>query len=129
MTPTYLRVLCTALGFTAVVMHGGRVPKKEAAGRATEFAALIEEFCRASAPEAFEHAGEGLRIVDLVTTNPVGKFGLADRMAAAIAELYREQGGGLPQDLLAKGFTPDEVDRHWAMAKALAQVALKITDA
>ena len=129
MTLTDLRLLCAALGFTAVVIHGGKTPKHEAAGRAGEFARLIEDFCRLSVPEVMEgEEGKDMRVVDLVTDKPEAKFAPAERMATAIAEIYREQGGCLPQDLIAKGFTPEEVDRHWAMAKALALVELKIMD-
>lgn len=53
MTLTDLRLLCTALGFTAVVMQGGEIEKKDGALRATGFANLIEEFCRVSFPEAY----------------------------------------------------------------------------
>jgi hypothetical protein len=49
-------------------------------------------------------------------------------MATAIVELYREKGGCQPQDLLSKGFTNEEIDRHWTLAKALAQVELNIMD-
>ena len=45
MTTINLKTFCTALGFTAVVMQGGKIPKKDAALRATGFANLIEEFC------------------------------------------------------------------------------------
>jgi hypothetical protein len=129
MTLTDLRVLCAALGFTAVVMQGGKLPKNEGASRATGFAGLIEEFCRASVPEAFEETGdENIRVVDLETSEPEGRFSLADRMATAIAAIIREQGGCLPHDLVAKGFTHEEIDRHWTMAKALAYVELKIMD-
>lgn len=116
---TDARVLCAALGFTAVVTQGGKLPKKEAAIRAAAFAGLIEEFCRVSVPEAFGETGE----------EPAGKFAVAERMATAIVEIMKEQGGCLPHDLAAKGFTYEEIDRHWAMAKALAHVELKITDA
>jgi hypothetical protein len=129
MTRMDLRVLFRALGFTAVVMQGGKVPKAEGARRAAAFASLIEEFCRISVLEAFENReGENMRVVDLVTTDPEGKFELAERMATAIAEIYQEKGGCLPHDLAAKGFTYEEVDRHWPMARALAHVELKIMD-
>jgi hypothetical protein len=49
-------------------------------------------------------------------------------MATAIVELYREKGGCLPQDLVGKGFTNEEIDRHWALARAFAQVELNIMD-
>jgi hypothetical protein len=80
-------------------------------------------------PEAFEQRGEeDMQVVDLVNTEPEGKFGTAERMATAIVELYREQGGCLPQDLLTKGFLNDEIVRHWAMANALAKIELNIMD-
>ena len=122
------RLLFTALGFTAVVVQGGRFPKEEGAKRAIQFASLIEAFCRDSIPEAFEGNGPP-HAVDLVPTESQSIFAIAQRMATAIVALYREQGGCLPQDLQAKGFTPEEVERQWPMANALAQVALKITDA
>jgi hypothetical protein len=52
MTPSDLRVLCAALGFTAVVMQGGKLPKQDCARRASEFAGHIEEYCRITEPEA-----------------------------------------------------------------------------
>jgi len=52
MTPNYLCVLCTALGFTAVGMQGGTPAKKDGSRRAAEFAALIQDFCRHEVPEA-----------------------------------------------------------------------------
>jgi hypothetical protein len=49
-------------------------------------------------------------------------------MATTIVEIIREQGDCLSDDLVAKGFARDEIDRHWAMAKALAFVELNIMD-
>jgi hypothetical protein len=124
MTPTDLRVLCTALSFSLVVMQGGNGPKEEGACRATAFAALIEEFCRQSVPDAFATAkdeGRGHAVCP-------GMFATAERMAKVIVRLYRGQGGCLPQDLLAEGFTAEEIDRYWAMAKALAFVEFNIKD-
>lgn len=65
-------------------------------------------------------------VVDLVTSDEDGKFAPAGRMAAAIIEVMEENGACLPQDLNAKGFTPAEVAQHWHMAKALADVELKL---
>lgn len=62
MNPTDLRILCTALGFTAVVMQGGKPSKKEGAVRATGFASLIEEFCRSALPDVFEAANLNLAL-------------------------------------------------------------------
>jgi hypothetical protein len=129
MTPMQLRVLCAALGFTAVVMQGGKLPKQEGARRASEFAGLIEEYCRVAVPEALEQNGhKEMQVVGVINTEPEGKFGPAERMATAIVEIYREQGGCLPQDLLARGFTNEEIVRHWPMAYALAKVELNIMD-
>lgn len=129
MTPVDLRVLCAALGFTAVAVQGGRVPRAEGARRAREFASFIEEFCRSCVPEAFEQEKEEeMRVVDLAATGTEGKFGPAERMATAIVEIYREQGGCLPQDLLSKGFTNDEIVRHWHIANALAKLELSVMD-
>ncbi|HUY67999.1 MAG TPA: hypothetical protein VMV79_01700 [Alphaproteobacteria bacterium] len=57
MTSLDLRALCTALGFTAVVMKGGRVSSREGALQAAAFARLIEDYCRTAAPEAFHQDG------------------------------------------------------------------------
>lgn len=124
-----LRVLCTALGFTAVVIKDGKLPRKEAAQRALKFAELTEEFCRLSLPETFGAAGEENRgEAGSEAQKTEAKFPVAERMASAIVAIIREQGGCLPHELLAKGFTHEEIDRHWAMAKALAYVELNITD-
>jgi hypothetical protein len=56
------------------------------------------------------------------------KGALVDRMAESIVGIMRERHDCAPQDLLAKGFLPEEVERHWAMARALAQVELNIMD-
>jgi hypothetical protein len=123
MKPADLRLLCTALGFTAVVMRGEKLPKKEGALRATVFANLIEEFCRASVPEALDRTG----LPDHTGSDPE-RISDAERMAAVIVEIIKQQGGCLPQDLAARGFTPAEIDRHWPMAKGLAYVELNISD-
>jgi len=53
MTPQDLRILSTALGFTAVVMQGENISKKDGARRATGLANLIEEFCHTALPDSF----------------------------------------------------------------------------
>jgi hypothetical protein len=126
MKPHDVRLLCTALGFTAIVSREGKVSKKEA----VSFAKLIEDFCQSVVPEAFEAAngnGEG----DISeASNPESQMleSVVQRMAEAIVEVYKEQNGCLPQDLIAKGLTPEEVDRHWAMAWALAKVRMNMSD-
>jgi hypothetical protein len=67
-----------------------------------------------------------MQIVDLVTTDENKKFEPAGRMAITIIEITREQGGCLPQDLNAKGFTPGEVAAHWHMAQSLAAVEMNL---
>jgi hypothetical protein len=67
-----------------------------------------------------------VHVVDLITSDEDRKFAPAGRMAAAIIEITRENGGCLPQDLNVKGFTPAEVARHWHMAKSLAEVEMKL---
>ena len=51
MTREDLRILCTALGFTAVIMKD--VPGDNQAVRAVSIARLIESFCLLTEPEAF----------------------------------------------------------------------------
>lgn len=70
----------------------------------------------------------GSRYVQGVVMMLKDKVSVAERMATAVVEITREEGSCVPKDLLARGFTEDEIDRHWAMAKALAQVELNIMD-
>ena len=67
-----------------------------------------------------------LQVVDLISTGEGSKFAPAGHMASAIIEITNKQGGCLPQDLNAKGFTPDEVAAHWHMAQSLASVELRL---
>ncbi len=52
-----------------------------------------------------------------------------ERMVAAVVETFKATGKCAPKDLLLKGFTPVDVERHWPMAYALAKVQLDIKDA
>ena len=65
-------------------------------------------------------------VVDLITSDEDKKFAPAGRMAAAIIEVTQENGGCLPQDLNARGFTSAEVSQHWHMARSLAEVEMKL---
>ena len=122
MTRTDLRVMCTALGFMAVTLKGEKLPKNDAALRATVFARLIEEFCLTSVPEAItdEEANPA--------STPERIDDTAERMTDAIVEIYKDIGGCLPQDLQNKGFTPTQIEQHWALANALARVQLNMRD-
>ena len=111
-----LRVLCNALGFAAMAVQGD-AGLKEGAFRARGFARLIEEFCRTSIPEAFSDEVAQSKLV------------VAERMAGVIITLSQEQGDCQPQDLNDRGFTPEEIERHWVMANALARARLNLTEA
>lgn len=50
MNPSDLRIICTALGFTAVVMKDGE-QQTDSARRALGFANLIEAFCNYTIPQ------------------------------------------------------------------------------
>jgi hypothetical protein len=67
-----------------------------------------------------------MRVVDLITSDDDQKFAPAGRMATAIIEITQENGGCLPQDLNAEGFSPAEVAQHWLLAKSLAEVEMKL---
>lgn len=69
---------------------------------------------------------EPVLVIDLITTDENKKFEPAGRMATVIMEITQENGGCLPQDLNARGFTPDEVATHWHMAKSLAVVEMNL---
>lgn len=71
MTPTDLKILCHALGFTVVVTQSNYVPETGAA-RARELALLIEQFCRTALVGTFEGT-EGKNS---------GKFVLTERVAS-----------------------------------------------
>ncbi len=142
MTRTEFRALCAALGFVAVVVKDN-VPPQDRALRAVHLARLIEAFCRATVPEAFgaetartaseqheereeDQAEDDMLVVDIHGTD--NTFALHGRMATAIVAIMKERGECSPRDLAAKGFTPEEIERCWPMAKALAHVELNWMD-
>lgn len=59
--------------------------------------------------------------------SPEEERALVERMTTAILGRLREQGGCLPHDLNADGFTVEEINRHWTMAKAAAEFELRIS--
>jgi hypothetical protein len=65
-------------------------------------------------------------VIDLSSENPENKFAPYQRMAKAIVDLTRKNGGCVPQDLLALGFTREETVDRWHMAHAMAAVELKL---
>jgi hypothetical protein len=67
-----------------------------------------------------------MMIVDIRTDNPDHNFTPCQRMANAIIDCVRKNGGCLPQDLLPLGFTRQETLDCWHMANAMAAVELKL---
>jgi hypothetical protein len=64
----------------------------------------------------------GSRYVQGVVMVLKDKIAVAERMATMVVEIMTGEGSCLPKDLLARGFTKEEIHRHWAMAKALSQL-------
>jgi hypothetical protein len=119
-------LLGASRAFTAVAMKGGS-GMPDGAQRVAELAELIKEFCQTNVSEAFAGKDVMARAVG-ADVAPRGKFGTAKRMAAAIVKLMRANNICEPQDLINEGFTADEVERCWPMARALAQVELNMMD-
>ncbi len=69
-----------------------------------------------------------LIVIDLVTTDENKRFAPTGRMASAIIDLTRKNGGCLPQDLLPFGFTPQETIDLWQIANGMALIELKLID-
>jgi hypothetical protein len=65
-------------------------------------------------------------VTNLVSGKPESKFARYERMAKAIVELTKKNGGCLPQDLLQHDFTKQETIDLWHMANAMAEVELKL---
>ncbi|MDD4616006.1 MAG: hypothetical protein PHW76_02670 [Alphaproteobacteria bacterium] len=63
-----------------------------------------------------------LVVIDLISDNEALKFEVADRLAKAIIELRRKDGGCMPQDLNEKGFTVSEVVENWDAAHFLIAI-------
>jgi hypothetical protein len=66
------------------------------------------------------------QVIDLIGVEFDEKFAPYQRMANVIIHLTRKNGGCLPQDLLARGFTIQETRDLWHMANAMANVELRL---
>ncbi|GEM_PF-1231985 len=191
------RLMCAALGFTAVIMKS-RASKEKQAENAVAFAKMIEEFCRVTNPALFAPettpndtkeldrkieelktqnvhlghlaglagdrdllcqlydrllhrqrayatdemiAGEVAHLLeeeinhkaeaDMMIVRVQGDediFSPCERMATAITEILKDKGECVAADLIAKGFTLEEVKLHWRMAYGLAKVELNWMD-
>ena len=62
----------------------------------------------------------GFFVVDVASESM--KFSTAGRMAEVIMELRKKNGGCMPQELNARGFTPQEVVDHWDAAHFLITI-------
>jgi hypothetical protein len=110
MTANDHKILFTALGFLAVILRD--VPREKQALRATAIAGLIESFCMSVVPEAF--GGQ----------DAADESSMRDRMVFIIAGLLKTTGDCTQSDLEGKGFSAENISRHWPMAYALARVSL-----
>jgi len=67
-------------------------------------------------------AAPNLVVIDLISDNEALKFEVAGRMANEIVELSKKNGGCMPQDLNARGFTPSQVSENWNAAHFLIAI-------
>ena len=67
-------------------------------------------------------AAKNLVAIDLISDNKSLSFEVAGKIAETILELRRSQGGCMPQDLNAKGFTPLEVAENWDAAHFIISI-------
>lgn len=87
MTPEDLRILCTALGFTAVVTEKG-LPAADLASRALDFASLIESFCTRAVTDLASPNQEDFSEIDRLIENL--KSGRAAKGATDLENKDRE---------------------------------------
>jgi hypothetical protein len=66
--------------------------------------------------------GGKLVAIDLISDSSTLKFAVAGKIAEMILELKKTQGGCMPQDLNARGFTPAEVAENWDAAHFLIAI-------
>jgi hypothetical protein len=93
------RYLCTALGFTVVLLRGDALSPGAQAARAHGIAQLIDAFCQET---------------DAAT--------LLDRMTAGFVAIMGQQGTCTQEDLVIRGFAAEDVNRCWKLIQALAAV-------
>lgn len=117
MSPTDLRLLCTALGFAQVMGHDGDL-NAEKELRVTTIARTIEAFCINTVPGGIRREG-----------NPSKHMKRVHLLADAIVRIMRRTGECSKKDLITAGFREAEVKRHWCVAYALACVQLNMMDA
>ncbi len=111
-----VRILCTALGFFAVIVKEDTV-SDGSTERAMQIAQLAEECCHIHATDA-----EAAPVP--VSAPAPDRFDLHQHRAVAIVSIIKDRGDCLPRDLAAKGYTPDDIARCWPLARALADVML-----
>jgi hypothetical protein len=67
-------------------------------------------------------AAANLVAIDLISDKESLSFAVAGKMAEAILELRKTQGGCMPQDLNARGFKPSDVVENWDAAHFLIAI-------
>jgi DNA-binding XRE family transcriptional regulator len=68
-------IFCIALGFTAVVIQGGKPPTQEGVAGGYKFTGLIEEYLPNYRARGFERKEEeDMQVVDLISTEPDGNM-------------------------------------------------------
>jgi hypothetical protein len=65
MSVNNFRLLCTALGFTAVIVKNN-IPEENRAARAIAIARMIEEFCRVAHPDLFKDEAEEAELDQII---------------------------------------------------------------
>ncbi len=69
-----------------------------------------------------------MMVIDLTSDDPYKKFASHERMANAILDVMRKKGHCTQDDLLALGFSKQEVAELWHMAYAMADIELKLCE-
>lgn len=122
MTALSPQLLFTALAFTSVVGRDG-LPSEDKAPKITALAGLMDAYCRAAVPEAFAPTTKRRKPVKCaVVQGHDDDMALSSRMASAIVAVLERQGTCEPSALATHGFSPEDIERCWPLAKALAEV-------
>lgn len=67
-----------------------------------------------------------LRIADTIGIDLGGKYAVYKRLANGILHVTRQTGACTEQDLLPLGFRKEEISERWHMARAMADVELRL---
>lgn len=67
-----------------------------------------------------------LQVVDIIDIDLGRKYSAHKRLANGILHVTRQIGACTEQDLLPLGFRQDEISESWHMARAMADVELRL---